>query len=156
MPAGYVAVRDEAMHRLGVGTMHTMTNYLQGLVINSLQTREYTLGEKIRLWRGKFSAGVSPLLGEIMTTDLSEALPSVDLPVYFLHGMYDYTVSYTLAKAYAEQLRAPVKGFYTFEQSAHSPMFEEAENVLRIFREDVLQGTNRLADAPELMVARTQ
>ena len=158
MPAGYVAVRDEAMHRLGVGTMHTMTNYLQGLFIGSLQTREYTLGEKIGLWRGKFSAGVSPLLGEIMTTDLSQALPAADLPVYFLHGIYDYTVSYMLAKAYAEQLRAPLKGFYTFEQSAHSPMFEEPQKVLRILREDVLQGTNHLADAaaPELMVACTQ
>ena len=155
MPAGYVAVRDEAMHRLGVGTLHTMKNYLQGLFIGSLQTREYTLGEKIQLWRGKFSAGVSPLLGEIMTTDLSQALPSVDLPMYFLHGMYDYTVSYTLAKAYAEELRAPVKGFYTFEQSAHSPMFEEPQTVLRILREDLLQGTNHLADARELTVART-
>jgi pimeloyl-ACP methyl ester carboxylesterase len=156
MPAGYVAVRDEAMHRLGVGTMHTMTNYLQGIFIGSLQTPEYTLGEKIRLWRGKFSAGVSPLLGEIMTTDLSQTLPSVDLPVYFLHGIYDYTVSYTLGTAYAEQLRAPLKGFYTFEQSAHSPMFEEPRKVLRILREDVLQGTNHLADAPELMLACTQ
>ena len=43
--AGYVAIRDEAMHRLGIGTMHTMTNYLQGLFLGSLQAREYTLGK---------------------------------------------------------------------------------------------------------------
>jgi hypothetical protein len=74
MPPSYVAVRDEAMHRLGIGTMHTMTNYLRGLFLGSLQTREYTLSEKLRLWRGKFSAGVSLLLDEVTTTDLCEIL----------------------------------------------------------------------------------
>ena len=149
LPPGYVAVRDEAMHRLGVGTMHTMKNYLQGLFLGSLLTREYTLGEKVGLWRGKFSAGVSPLLAEVTSTDLSQTLPAVDLPVYFLHGSYDYTVNYALAKAYAEQLRAPLKGFYTFEQSAHSPMFEQPQKTLRIVREDVLRGSNLLADAAQ-------
>jgi hypothetical protein len=33
------------------------------------------------------------------------------LPIYFLHGVYDYTCSYTLAKSYVEQLKAPLKGF---------------------------------------------
>jgi pimeloyl-ACP methyl ester carboxylesterase len=147
MPAGYVAVRDEAMHRLGIGTMHTMTNYLQGLFLGSLQTREYTLSEKFGLWRGKFTASVSPLLDEVTTTDLSQVLQAVDLPVYFFHGRYDYTVNYALAKAYAERLRAPLKGFYTFKQSAHSPMFEEPQQMQRILREDVLTGTTHLADA---------
>jgi pimeloyl-ACP methyl ester carboxylesterase len=153
MPAGYVAMRDDAMHRLGIGTMRTMTNYLQGLFLGSLQTREYTLGEKLGLWRGKFSAGVSPLLNEVTSTDLSKALPAVDLPVYFFHGSYDYTVNYGLAKAYAEQLRAPLKGFYTFEQSAHSPMFEEPQKMVRILSDDVLAGVNQLADAHQLLVA---
>jgi hypothetical protein len=49
----------------------------------------------------------------------------LDLPVYFFHGIYDYTVSYTEAKSYFERLKTPLKGFYTFEQSAHSPLHEE-------------------------------
>ena len=90
---------------------------------------------------------MSPLLSEITTTDLSQTLPDVDLPVYLFHGSYDYTVNYELGKEYAAQLRAPLKGFYTFEQSAHSPMFEEPQNMQRILREDVLAGDNHLADA---------
>jgi len=39
-----------------------------------------------------------------------------------------------------------VKGLYTFESSAHSPTFEEPKKVLKILREDVLAGTNNLAD----------
>jgi hypothetical protein len=55
-------------------------------------------------------------------------------------------VNYTLGKEYFEKIHAPVKGFYTFEQSAHSPIFEEPEKVQKIFREDVLVGGNSLAD----------
>jgi pimeloyl-ACP methyl ester carboxylesterase len=150
VPPGYLAVRDEAMHRLGVGTMHEMTDYKLGIILASLQTREYTLAEKLQLWRGKASAGVSALWTEAITTDLSSKLPAIDVPVYFLHGSYDYTVSYPLARAYFDQLRAPSKGFYTFERSAHSPMFEEPAGTVRILREDVLAGTTRLADASSM------
>lgn len=50
------------------------------------------------------------------------------------------------ASTYFDRLTAPVKGFYTFRESAHSPMFEEPDKFVRILREDVLNGTNRLAD----------
>jgi pimeloyl-ACP methyl ester carboxylesterase len=146
-PAAYLAVRDEGMHRLGIGTMRGMTDVMKGLFLESLRCREYSLGEKVNLWRGKLSAGVSILWDEMITTDLSQTLPRVDLPVYFLHGIYDYTCSYAVAREYFEGLRAPVKGFYTFERSAHSPTFEEPERTLRILREDVLAGANALADA---------
>jgi hypothetical protein len=45
----------------------------------------------------------------------------------FFHGVYDYTVNYQLAKDYVERLKAPLKGFYTFQRSAHSPIFEEPQ-----------------------------
>jgi alpha/beta superfamily hydrolase len=59
---------------------------------------------------------------------------------------HDYTVSYTIARDYFEKLKAPVKGFYTFEQSAHSPLFEEPAKMQRILPEDVIKGLNKLAD----------
>src|ERR1043165_8604284 len=145
-PRAYRAVRDEAMHRLGIGPMHRMTSVMRGIFVQSHQTREYTFAEKVNLWRGKLASGVSALWDEAMATDVSEAVPALEPPVYFFHGRHDYTVSYSLAKAYFDELRASVKGFYTFECSAHSPMFEEPGKTVRILREDVLGGTNRLAD----------
>jgi hypothetical protein len=50
-------------------------------------------------------------------------------------------------KDYFEKLKAPLKGFYTFEQSAHSLIFEEPEKAQRILQEDVLVRANSLADA---------
>ena len=78
--------------------------------------------------------------------DLSKEVTELSIPVYFFEGIYDYTCSYTLAKEYFDQLKAPTKGFYTFEQSAHSPLFEEPEKMRRILQEDVLVGVNNLAD----------
>ena len=59
------------------------------------------------------------------------------LPAYFFHGIYDYTVNYQLAKDYFEGLKAPLKGFYSFDRSAHSPILEEPEKAQKIMREDV-------------------
>lgn len=145
-PAAYLALRDIAMHRLGIGTMHRMRTVFQGIFLPTLQFREYTLAEKVNLWRTKARSGVSLVWDKILATDLRKTVPELQLPVYFLHGKYDYTCSYPLAKSYFEVLQAPVKGFYTFEHSAHSPMFEEPEKMRWILKEDVLTGGAAHAD----------
>ena len=145
-PDAYLALRDGAMHSLGIGTARDMNSVITGIFYPSLASREYTFSEKINMWRGKSQSGVASLWEEMLATDLAEQLPELGIPVYFFHGIYDYTCSYTEAKSYFEKLRAPVKGFYTFEQSAHSPMFEETDRMRKILQEDVLAGRNDLAD----------
>jgi pimeloyl-ACP methyl ester carboxylesterase len=145
-PDAYLALRDKAMHSLGIGTMHNMNSVITGIFLPSLTSRDYTLIEKVNIWRGKSRSGVSPLWNTILATDLSKQVPELDLPVYFFEGIYDYTCSCTEAKSYFEKLKAPLKGFYTFEQSAHSPLFEEPEKMRHILQEDVLVGVNNLAD----------
>jgi pimeloyl-ACP methyl ester carboxylesterase len=145
-PDAYRSLRDPAMHSLGIGTMHTMDSVLTGIFIPSWQSREYTLSEKFHTWTAKASSGIAMLWDEMLATDLSQEVTEFSIPVYFFSGIYDYTVNYRLAKDYFKKLNAPVKGFYTFEQSAHSPIFEEPEKVQKIMREDVLARTNSLAD----------
>ena len=82
----------------------------------------------------------------MQATDLTSHVTHLEIPAYFLHGIHDQTVSYALAKGYAASLRAPLVGFYTFEESAHSPMFEEPGRTLRILTEDVLGSSISLAD----------
>jgi pimeloyl-ACP methyl ester carboxylesterase len=146
LPAAYMKIRDSAMHDLGVGTTHDMKSVMTGVFLASWLFREYTLGEKLALWRGKFASD-KMLWDKMIATDLTKQIQKLDLPVYFFHGKYDYTVSYPLAKAYFEELQVPIKGFYTFEHSAHSPMFEEPDRMKQIIQEDVLVGKNNLSDA---------
>jgi pimeloyl-ACP methyl ester carboxylesterase len=145
LPKAYLRVRDVAMHGLGVGTTHDMKSVFTGMFLPSLLHREYTLSEKINLWRGKLFSG-SRLWNTQLSTDLTKKVTRLEIPVYFLHGVYDYTVSYPLAKSYFEQLEAAVKGFYTFKQSAHTPFFEEPQKMREIMRADVLTGSTGLAD----------
>ncbi len=141
-------LRDEAMHELGIGTMHNMNSVITGIFLPVMASRAYTLEEKINIWRGKAMINRSTeLRHKINTTDLTKVVPRLDVPVYFLSGIYDYTVSYTGSKDYLAKLHADVKGFYTFEQSAHCPLFEEPERFLQILREDVLTGTTAFSDA---------
>lgn len=142
----YLQVRDVAMHQLGVGTMHTMTSVITGLLLPSLMNHEYTLSEKIKLWRSKIYAG-NGLWNAQLSTDLATKVTRLDIPVYLFHGIHDYTVSCPTAKAYYQMLIAPVKGFYTFKQSAHSPLFEEPVKLQQIMQMDVLTKTKGLADS---------
>jgi pimeloyl-ACP methyl ester carboxylesterase len=145
-PKAYRAVRDEAMHRLGVGTTHDMHSVVAGIFLPSWQNREYTLTEKVNLWRGKAQAGIAVLWSNMITTDLSQQVTEFRIPVYFFSGVYDYTCNYSLSRDYFEKIKAPVKGFYTFELSAHSPIFEEPERAQKILLQDVLTRANNLAD----------
>ncbi len=148
LPAAYDLMRDDYMHGAGIGTTRDMKSVVTGLFLPSWQFREYTLAEKINLWRGKiFSRSRTfSLWDKMQITDLTQQVTKLEIPVYFLHGVYDYTCAYPLAREYFEKLQAPIKGFYTFENSAHSPMFEEPEKVQKILLEDVLTGTNSLTD----------
>jgi pimeloyl-ACP methyl ester carboxylesterase len=145
LPDSYQSARDPAMHSLGIGTTHDMKSVVTGLLLRSFTNREYTLGEKIGMWRGKIFSG-SQLWNTQLSTDLTRKVSRLEVPVYFFHGVYDYTVSYPLARSYYEQLDAPSKGFYTFTKSAHSPLFEEPERMVEIMKTDVLTGAKGRAD----------
>jgi pimeloyl-ACP methyl ester carboxylesterase len=145
-PPAYTAIRDFAMHSLGIGTTHDMKSVISGIFLPSLKCREYTLSEKLNLWVGKSRAGISIVWTNILATDLSDKVTDLKIPVYFFEGAYDYTCSTTEAKSYFEKLKAPVKGFYLFENSAHSPFFEEPVKMQKIIKKDVLSGMNNLAD----------
>ncbi|MCB2342374.1 alpha/beta hydrolase [Clostridium estertheticum] len=135
----YKKIRDDVMHRAGIGTTHKMESVVSGIFMPVMQNNEYTLREKINIWRGKAFSNSTVLNKELYSTDLSKTITKLDIPVYFFSGIYDYTVNYSLSEAYLKKLSAPVKGFYLFKESAHSPIFEEPKKVVHIMREDVLK-----------------
>lgn len=137
-------LRDEAMHELGVGTARNMDSVITGIFLPSLRCTAYTPIERIHIWRGKAFANTTPVDHDEFNA--FEEIQKVEIPIYFLAGKYDYTCCYSLQKEYYEMVQAPVKGFYTFENSAHSPLFEEPDKGLKILTQDVLKGTNLFSD----------
>jgi pimeloyl-ACP methyl ester carboxylesterase len=141
----WMRLRDTAMHAIGVGTTRDMKSVISGMFLPVWKCRAYTVREKIAVWRGK-AWSRSILWDEVLRTDLAERVGRLEIPVYFFLGRYDHTTSYDLARNYFLKLDASVKGFYTFEQSAHSPLFEEPVRAREILRRDVLTKQTVLSD----------
>jgi pimeloyl-ACP methyl ester carboxylesterase len=142
----WMRLRDTAMHRIGVGHARDIDSVVTGIFLPMWRVRAYTVTEKINIWRGKLWS--RPFFwDDLIRDDLSARLTEFALPVYFLVGRHDQTANPDLSRAYFDVIDAPVKGFYIFENSAHSPLFEEPGRATEILRHDVLLGTNALADA---------
>ncbi|NMS91111.1 alpha/beta hydrolase [Clostridioides difficile] len=143
----YHNIRNVCMNQLGIGLMHNSVSRLE-IVMILLCFKGYTWKEKMQYLRGG-SFSLTCLWSYVLCGDLFKEVPCIEVPVYMLHGKYDYKVSYSLAEEYIRVLQAPLKGFYTFEDSAHSPCQEEPEWMFQIMQEDVLQGRVDLADSLE-------
>lgn len=50
----YYTMRDAPMHKLGIGTTHNMKSVISGVFLPIMLHNEYTLSEKLNIWRGKF------------------------------------------------------------------------------------------------------
>jgi len=140
-------IRDNAMHEMGIGTMRNMKSVFKDIFIPVWTCRAYTVREKLKIWKSKLIfLPETNLKREILTTDFSNLFPEIDVPVYFISGKYDLTVNIEISREYYQSLNSPLKGFYTFENSAHSPLFEEPERFRKILDQDILKSQISLSD----------
>lgn len=128
------SLRDTAMHELGVGTTRNMDSVITGIFFPSLKCTSYTWGERVNLWRGKALSNRFEVVNDSTGFNAWEDVTSTQVPIYFFAGKNDYTCNYELQKKYYEYITAPVKEFYVFENSAHSPIYEEPDKSSEIFR----------------------
>jgi pimeloyl-ACP methyl ester carboxylesterase len=133
----WMRLRDAAMHRIGVGHTRDIDSVVTGIFLPMWRVRAYTVTEKINIWRGKLWS--RPFFWDVLIRDdLRARLTELALPVYFFVGRHDQTANPDLSRSYFEAIEAPVKGFYMFENSAHSPLFEEPVRATEILLNDVL------------------
>ncbi len=95
-----------------------------------LQFGGYTFGEKLNFLRGSMSS-IEALFHNVIADNMFESSTAFDIPVYVVHGKWDYQVSYALAREWLDAVEAPAKGLFTFEDSAHSPNMDEPERFVR-------------------------
>ncbi len=96
-----------------------------------LKSPLYTVAEALNYFKGE-QFSLRYLWDDFLTVDLPNQAFEFGLPVYICQGLYDYQAAYPVAKAYYEQIVAPKKDFFTFENSAHGTLFEEPEKFLQI------------------------
>lgn len=136
------SLRDKAMHDLGVGTTRDMKSVITGIFLPSLRCKAYTWKERINIWKGKVRSSKFPVVQDAIAFNAFDEVPSLQVPIYFFAGQYDYTCCYSLQKEYYEQVEAPRKEFYIFENSAHSPVYEESEKAIQILM-DIIEKSEK-------------
>lgn len=130
----------------GGGVMHA-ADASQKLALVLFKSSEYMVWEKMNFLRAaEFTlAHLFPDRNNVHT-DLIKEIPTIDVPVYFVQGRYDHLVLMQVSRAYYEGLRASHNAFVVFENSAHSPIFEEPERFHELMRE-VLAETHDVSRA---------
>ena len=101
-----------------------------------LNSPEYTFREKLNFMNSSMFC-LENLWMEVINTNLFNHIDSMQIPVYVFNGIHDYQTPYAVAKDFFDQLEAPEKEFFTFENSAHSPCMEEVDKFNSIVKEIV-------------------
>jgi pimeloyl-ACP methyl ester carboxylesterase len=89
--------------------------------------KKFALSEDFKNGFSQWTSTWSPVWNEVMLIDLPVTLKTVKCPIYFLVGKNDIQTSTRIATAYFETLKAPKKGLFSFDNSAHQIHQEEPE-----------------------------
>lgn len=106
-------------------------------VIPALLPSEYTLVDFVHFGQGsQFS--LKALWPQVMEENLLESARTLEVPVFFFQGRYDYNTPSEIVREYYDKLEAPSKELIWFENSGHHAMYEEPELFDRLLIEKLL------------------
>lgn len=120
-------------HAQGEGTGHN-------LMFDSLGAPEYGLLDKV-YWALSLLNTFPNVYSQLNDVDLRTQAAALDVPVYVVKGRWDLNASNPLAEAYFELLDAPHKEWFWFEDSAHTPSWDEPSRFTDVMVNTVLAQT---------------
>jgi pimeloyl-ACP methyl ester carboxylesterase len=133
----YLGMRTKYVIKYGGGLIHKETSMIP-FVRQLVFCKAYTIKEKMNFIKGSSFSGML-LLNYIADANLLAEIPVYQIPVYIFAGKYDYQTTCKQAQLYYQAIDAPAKSFYLFENSAHSPMFEETQLFIEIINTEIWQ-----------------
>jgi pimeloyl-ACP methyl ester carboxylesterase len=97
IPIDYAKFRDRPMHELGIGSMRKMDSVISGIFLPIMRNGDYTLSERVNIWRSKaIILNKTDLWEKMIGNDFTKEIVSIEIPIYLFHGIFDYTVNYSL------------------------------------------------------------
>lgn len=100
--------------------------------------KEYVTSNDLKNGFLKWTETWSPVWNEVMNINLPMTLKEVNCPVYFLVGINDIQTSTEITEKYFEELKAPRKDLFLFENSGHQIHHDEPEKfqntIIQIFK----------------------
>lgn len=126
-------VLNDYMHARahGEGTNHN-------LMLDSLAAPEYGLLDKV-YWLLGLAQTFTTVYPQLYEVDFRAQVASLDVPVYVIQGRWDVNAVGSLLEVWFEQLEAPHKELIWFENSAHTPMWDEPAHFVDVIVDRLLQ-----------------
>jgi len=131
-------IMDERKYVTRYGGAMKNGNFYSMVVKAMVNCSEYTLLEKFNYLKASGHT-IKLLWPAVLNANLFKDIPEQSIPVYIFQGTHDYQTAYPIAKEYFDSLKAPVKKFYSFDNSAHSPNFEEPKKFEAILKNEILK-----------------
>ncbi len=110
------------------------------LLFDSLLAPEYGLVDKVNWVRG-LSDVFTVLYPQLANLEFRTQAARFELPVYFLKGRWDVNAMNSLTEEYFNLLEAPHKELIWFDNSGHTPLWEEPKRFVDIMVNTVLAQT---------------
>jgi pimeloyl-ACP methyl ester carboxylesterase len=123
------------------GSMREITG-MWSMVKLVLGAEEYTFSDKVNYMKGNLFS-LEHLWPAVIHTNLFTEIDSMQIPVYIFQGIYDYQTPHVVAKDFYDQLKAPEKEFFSFTNSAHSPLMEEVDKFNSIVKEKIRESEHQ-------------
>jgi pimeloyl-ACP methyl ester carboxylesterase len=109
----------------GAVTRHaTFASIMRSLLASLVRSPDYSAMDLVRTFRG-MTASQAALLPELADTDLIHTLPRLDVPLIMVQGRLDHVAPGAAAQGFFDAVSAPVKRLEWFDDSAHTPQFDE-------------------------------
>lgn len=135
-PTSSLMIQRGWLEEFGGGSFHKPTSLL-ALMWQSFGASEVTVLDGLYFMQGtEFS--LNSLAAENATVDWLKKARRFAMPVIIVTGRFDRNTDADLQKKWFDEIEAPSKTQFWFEDSAHSPPFEEPERFNRMMIETVL------------------
>lgn len=126
-------------HAHGEGSGHN-------LMLDSLAAQEYGLLDKV-YWLLGLARTFTTVYPQLNDLDIRTQVTRLEVPVYFIKGRWDVNAVNALTEEYFTILQAPHKELIWFENSAHTPSWDEPAHFVDVMVNIVLAQT--LPPAPD-------
>jgi pimeloyl-ACP methyl ester carboxylesterase len=119
------ATRARWAANFGGVTVDADFNKLLRVMLGSLlRSPDYSAADAIRTLRG-ITATQAALLPQLANIDLVGSMPRLDVPIVIAQGRRDQVAPPESAQRFYDSLSAPAKHLVWFENSAHTPQYDE-------------------------------
>lgn len=118
-------IQRNYLSKFGGGTYKKREGMFKSLLLPLLKTKEYSLSDIAKYAKGGLY--LSKALWDDVVAVSYKDVTRLEVPIIVTQGEHDYNTPTAIVRRWYDALDAPFKKWIAFDESAHSPIFEEPE-----------------------------